>query len=264
MRRFEPGEAAYLAGLPEGHPERVEAEAHARSLPAERRAFAEGERLQQLLEDHPPVEPVGADILARVEATVLDAMDAEAAPTSPRRFGWTAWLPVASAVALWLVLALRHLAAGRGAAAVAGSLGLASLGLGALAIALAFVEPRIARGTLAAVLGASAAGAALLADWGAAPAFVGVKCAVVEVGGSLVPVVLLGALYLRHGGRPGALRFAVVAAAGALVVQSALELGCQAPGGMAHALVMHACAVAVAAALGAGLSVLVPARRATV
>lgn len=249
-------ETAYLASLPEGHPDRrVAPDDEGTSAPA----AAEGRRLGALLHaaDGAPTPPT-PDALARAEGAVLDAWDEGSAPWTPRELGWVAWAPLAAAAGLWVLLAVRHLDTAGGPARVAAAVGLAAVGLAALAVALGVARPRLGASTLLALLGTSAAVAAVLADWSGPQALVGVKCVVVEAGGALVPAVLLAGLQVWRRGRPGLLRFAVVAAAGALVAQSAVELGCASGGGALHALSMHGGGVLVGAALGALLAWALP------
>lgn len=213
-----------------------------------------------LTEASPDAHPAPApapDVLARIEAQVVDRLAADRAAGAPLGLGrWTGWMPALAAAAIWVLMAGRHLHAGTDPVQAAGSLGLAGIGIAALAVGVAFARGRVGNVVLATVLGASAA-FALVASSGLGP-LVGAKCGAVELGASAVPLGLVGMLYAYRGLRPGPLRFAIVGAAGALTAQAAVELGCPAGSGAVHMLAFHVGGVAVAALVGALASQLVP------
>jgi predicted anti-sigma-YlaC factor YlaD len=82
-----------------------------------------------------------------------------------------------------------------------------------------------------------------------APAL-GVRCALFELGGAVLPFALVGAAMLRGVLRPEPLGLALSAMGGALVAQSLLLAECPAQGAVAHSALFHFGGVVLAALLG--------------
>jgi hypothetical protein len=117
------------------------------------------------------------------------------------------------------------------------------------------------RGLLATALGTAVAiGLALLAGRGELALFVGVQCAVHELGTALIPVATL--LLLQRSADPARSAIVGAAAAGALAGTAALHLTCPDAGSMLHVLVFHVGGVLAAAGLAgaAAARLLRPAR----
>jgi hypothetical protein len=228
-------DAAGLAALPPGDPEREAASAHARGCPGCAAALREGERLVALLDALPPEPAPSAAALRRAAAPVL-------AELPSRRAGFA--LP-AAAVLTAAVIALSARGHSREPAdwIAAAVLALAAGGSAAL----------IHRGWIIAALAgaASLAAALLLGAPGALDLSEGLRCAATELAAAALPLVAALAL-ARHGGvAPGPAPLAAAAASGALAGQAALEVACHAGHASPHLLAFHVGAVLAAAAIGA-------------
>jgi hypothetical protein len=236
--------AAFVAALPPEDPERVEAEAHARSCAACARALVEGQALVALLERAPAPPPSSVETLARVSAVIEreTACDARTFAGAQPLLVTTAVL-VAWALELGLAKKLVH-----DAASVAVSAGCA---LAATALAtMAFTRARLA-----------AAGAAiaslllvLVAQGGNSGlyALLGIKCTLIELVAAAIPFGLAVA-FARRAGAPMERWYAsAIAAAGAVAGQAALYLSCKVPHAGAHLLVFHFGGVLLAGLLARG------------
>jgi hypothetical protein len=223
-------DAAGLAAMSAGDPERDAAFAHAAACPGCAAALREGERLVALLEALPAPAPDAA-ALSRAAAPVLEHLP----PVRPGLL-----LPAAAGVAAFAAAVASRpapepdwIAAAALAVAAAGIAALAPRGIPALALAVA--------GSLLFAVAGGGAGPLSAAE--------GLKCLAVELATAAVPLVAL--LSVSRGGAASPARFAAAAAAGALAGQAALEIACHAPEAAAHLLAFHAGGVLVAAAMGA-------------
>jgi hypothetical protein len=231
-------DAAGLAALPEGDPERRAARAHAAGCEGCARALREAERLQALLAGWRP-DPLSGGALARASAAIEQELRRE----GRRRSAWAAG---AAAFLMALLLGLaRHRTGTALDWVLLGGLAAAALALSALA----------ARRPLPVVAAAAAAAvAAALAGGGPGPLEpgVGLHCLLSElVTGALV--VTAGWVALRGGTTTLSRRAAAAtAAAGALAAEAVLQVTCGSHGFGAHLIVFHAGGVLLAAA-GAAL-----------
>jgi len=227
-------DAAGLASLAPGDPERDAAFAHARGCAACAAALREGERLVALIDALPPDPALSGAGWRRAAAPVLEDL-----PQAPPRVV----LPAAALAAALVATAAARVHSGAPGDWVAAA---------ALAVAAAAIAAFAARGlpSLAAAVVASLAFAVAGAGAGPLTAEEGVRCLATELATAAVPLVAALALS-RRGGGVGAARLAAAAAAGALAGQAALEVGCHAPKTFAHLLAFHVGGVLAAAAAGA-------------
>jgi hypothetical protein len=229
-------EAAGLAALPPGDPEREEATAHARGCAGCARALREAERLQALLGEAEPT-PLPDEVLARASQAILSDLRREAR----RRVAASA----AAACAAFVLLA----ALGRQRSAAPGDRAIAA-GLALAAVALAAAATRWARAAVPAALAAALAGAVAAGSWAPLDGALGLDCAASEIAAA---GLVVGAMWLAlRGGSTSPARPAVAAAAaaGALAGDAALQLTCAGRGDLPHLLVFHVGGVLAAAALG--------------
>lgn len=226
-------DAAGLAALAAGDPEREAAYAHARACPGCAAELRKGERLVSLLDALPPEPAPSGAALRRAAAPVLGDLP-QSRPT--------AVLPLAAAAAAIVATVSARSHSGEARDWIAGAvLAIAAAGLAALA----------SRGVRVAAAAVGLSVAFALAG-GAGPLSVsdGLLCLGTELAAAAVPLVAALALS-RRAGAGGAGRYAAAAAAGAVAGQAALQLTCHAPDAAAHLLVFHAGGVLAAAALGA-------------
>lgn len=228
-------DAAGMASLPDGDPERERYLLHARGCDGCMQALREGEQLMRLIEASPLPAPAPA-ALRRASAPILSQLR----PARPR---WI-WLSAAAVVPGFLLpLFLKvHLDGESWTAALAALLlaGLLAAAAGAL------------RGGALVVLAAAAAFA--LAAGGVPGLPVGrvlyageLDCTFFELAAAALP--LAATAWVFRGNRmPGAL--ATAAAAGALAGQAALHVGCPGSHSPVHLWVFHVGGVAAAALLG--------------
>lgn len=227
-------DAAGLATLPSGDPEREAAYLHARGCAGCAAALREGERLVALLERLPPEPAPSAALLQRAAAPVLSDL----APAAP-----PALVPLAAfaAAAIATVGARAHSGSPRdwiaGAALVLGAVALAALSARGVLVAVAAV--------VASALFAIAGG-----ERGPLEPAEGLVCLATELATAAVPLLVAVAL-ARRGRVSGAGDLAAVAAAGALAGQAALEVTCGAGHAASHVLAFHVGGVLAAALLGA-------------
>jgi hypothetical protein len=229
-------QAAGLAALPPGDPERSSARAHARGCPGCARALREAERLQELLGSQPP-EPVPAAVLERASRAIVADLRREGRRRAIASAG------AAAAILLLLATLGRHRSSAPGDWALAAA-------LGALAALLAASAGRWARAVIPAAAAAALAAAALGGEGGLLHAGLGLHCAGAELAGA---GLVVGAMWLAlRGGStsPARSTMAAAAAAGALAADAALPLTCSGRGAMGHDLVFHLGGVLLAAALG--------------
>jgi len=220
--------AAGIAALTAGDPERVAYLEHAKGCPGCLEALREGEKLVGLLE-RVRLPPPSAEALARASSPVLRAL-------RPTR--WP--LRAAAAIAAFAIPVLfsRHR---DWEGWIAATLVLA------LATALSATAGAIRAGAWVAL--AASAGFAIAA--GGIPGFDGTEGLAIRVGLECFGLEMLGAaltagLLLWREGR-NATSLAATAAAGGLAVQAALHLICGARGEAPHLWVFHTGAVAAAA-----------------
>jgi hypothetical protein len=227
-------DAAGLAALAEGDPDRTAAYTHARSCAACAAELRRGERLVALLEAAAPAR-APSPALRRAAAPILEDLPA----TPPRLL-----LPVAAAVGALLaaVAARSHSTDPLDA--------LAAIALAAIAIGLAALAPRAGGRVVGAALVVSALAAALEGAVGPLTPLEGVKCVGVELAAAAVPLLAVVAVW-RRSGASAPVRLAAAAAAGALAGQAALALTCHAPDAALHVAAFHLGGVLAAAALGA-------------
>jgi hypothetical protein len=231
-------QAAGIAALPEGDPEREAYLAHARECPGCLEELRKSEKLVRLLESARLPAP-SPEALRRASAHVLAGL---ARP----RMAWAARGGAAVAAFALLLLAARHRDPEGWAAALI---------IAALAAALAATAGVLRAGAL---VGVAAAAAFALAA-GGAPGFavagqmgglvpdVGAECLLAELLAAALP--LAAAVWtFRRDPRPGSL--AQAAAAGALAGQAALHIGCSAHAQAAHLWVFHVGGVLLAALAG--------------
>ncbi len=227
--------AAGIASLPEGDPEREQYLAHARTCPGCRAALEQGERLMRVLAQVPQPAP-SPQALQRARAAVL-------AELRPGRQRWL--LQAAAAIPGFFVpiLLARHLEAQGWAAALVVLIA---------ATALAGTAGALRAGAL--VVLAASAGFALAA--GGVPAiwpnhadliFAETRCTALELVAAGLPLAAAAWMY-RRAPLPGAL--AQAAAAGALAGQAALHIACPARNDALHLWMYHVPGIALAAILG--------------
>jgi hypothetical protein len=230
-------DAAGLASLRAGDPERESAYAHARSCPACRAALGEGERLMAMIGALARPAPSEA-ALRRAARPVLESLPARPSRALPALVAGTA-----------VLLAV----AGRSPSHAARDV----LAGAALAVAAAAVAALARRGWLVAAgaVAVSSAAAALHAGAGPFAWQEGVRCLATELAAAALPLVVAVGLWRRE--VPGAWDLASAAAAGALAGQAALALNCHGPDSAAHVLGFHVAGVVLALALGASARVAV-------
>ena len=232
--------AVFVAALPHDDPERVDAEAHARSCEPCARVLAESSALVARIDRAPAPPPPSADALRRVSA----AIEAE---TARERAGRPRSLLVATAVmAAWgveLVIAKRP---AHDPASVAVSLGWALMA--AALVTRARVRPRwVLAGAVAAslVLVVASAGREDAQIY----ALLGIKCTLLELLAAGIPfgAAIRFARQVRTSVDPW--HASAIAAAGALAGQAALHLSCKVAHAGPHLLVFHFGAVLMAGLL---------------
>ena len=254
-QHLESSRVAGLLMLEERDPERTRALAHAAQCAACQQELDEAGRSLALLDLLPALEPPSDLAISRARA----ALHAELASTDPRPERATnvrpvaarsvaRWLPAAATVAAWglTIAAARHRDLDR--------LPLSSLGA-ALAVAGAMLAVGgrklllLALGSVAVALSVATVGSDVAAVHASA------KCAVVELVAAALPLGSMAwlAASARLPARGGGVGFAIAAAAGALAGQAGLQLTCP-NHDAAHLMTMHVGAVALAAAVGAGLA----------
>lgn len=228
-------DAAGLAALPAGDPERREAFAHARECAACARALEEAERLQLVVGDLAP-PTLDADVLTRASSPIVSELRREAGARM-----LASALAVCVAFAASVALA-RHRSPSRRDWMVALALAAAAAGLGAAE--RRFKVTVVPLAVLTALVAAAATGAPSRLEAG-----LGLDCLATELGCAAAAV--LGAwLAIRRGTSslaPGAV--AAGAAAGALAGAAALQLTCLAQTSLPHTLAFHVGGVLLAAAL---------------
>lgn len=226
--------AAGVASLPEGDPERIEYLAHAQGCPGCMAAFRQGEALMRKLDavELPAPSPAALD---RTRAAVLAEMQTARAP-------W--WLNAAAAIGAFFVPVF-----------FARRLQLAGLAFSALVLAAATVLAATAGALRSGVLIVLAASAGFAFAAGGVPGMPQVKdfalieftCGGRELLAAALPLAA-AAWAFRKNPRPGAL--AQAAAAGALAGQAALHLSCPARNDAVHLWSFHVAGVMVAALIG--------------
>jgi hypothetical protein len=233
-------DAAGLAAMRPGHPERDAAFLHARDCPGCQEALRKGAALIALLDALPAPEAPPKAVLARVAAAIAAETRRARALT-----GRAAGVAAGVAWVAFLLFARHH----ETAAPV--WIGAVVVGLAALAVAIA--GPRLGGWVAAATVGASTLFALVAGTGRELEPAAGLHCFVSEL---LAGTAAFGAamwMRRRHGEAETPWSFAAVAAAGALAGQAALNVVCGARDALPHLLVFHTGGVLVAAALGAAI-----------
>lgn len=227
-------DAAGLAALPAGDPERVAAWAHAAGCEGCARALREAERLQAVLGEWQPA-PVSEAALERAARTIEVELRREAR----RRSVWS--MAAAAAFMVGLVALSRHPGGSALDWATAAALAVVALVLAALANR----SPLL---TVAGAAVASLAAALVTGGPGSLEMRTGVECLVSELA-SAAAVVGGGWMALRGGTSTLTRRtLAAAAAAGALAGHAALQVACGAHEVRLHLLAFHVGGVLLAAA----------------
>ena len=228
--------AAGLAALPAGDPERQAAEAHAQTCEGCRAELASAQRVMALLDRMPAPEPPSAEVLARVRAQIV---------REPRMM--VRALPFGVVAAFALLAATMHLRAGEDdwiqalvLAAAAALFGITAALRGRLAIAVAVIGSALFAFTFA-------------AGSGAADATTGMHCMLMEMIAAAIPLAVTVALVASKKAAGGPAMFGAAAAVGALAGQAALHLACPVRS-QSHLLAFHTGGVAVAILVGLALS----------
>ena len=231
-------DAAGLAALPKGDPERQAAEAHAASCEGCQRELEAASRVMLLLDRLPAPAPPSAEVLARVRGQIL-------ADLRPRML--LRMVPLAVAIAFALLASLMHTRADEDSWIQA---------LVVAAAAAMFGITATLRGRMA--MGVAAAGSALFAltaavgSGGAAPS-IGMHCMSIELIGAAVPLAVTIALVMSKKAGGGPALFGAAAGVGALAAQAALHLACPVRSDQ-HLLAFHTGGVIVAMLVGLALS----------
>jgi hypothetical protein len=228
-------DAAGLAALAPGDPQRDAAFEHARSCPGCAEALRAGERLLALLDALPPESAPSSAALRRAAEPVLQVLP-------PVRPG-VALPAVVAAAALLVVAAARSTSGAPRDWIAAAALAVAAAGVAALSPRLASAAPAAVALSLLAALAGGGPGPLAVGE--------GIQCAAIEL--AAASVTSLAALALWRGDGPAPARLAAAAAAGALAAQGALEVSCLARDGAAHLLAFHVGAVALSALAGAAI-----------
>jgi hypothetical protein len=231
--------AAGLAALRRGDPERDAAFEHARACPGCAEALAESERVLALLRREPPFPSPSAEALRRASAPILADLQRRTAPIAPLLLA----AAVLASYGLWLAIIRERLPEER---LWTESVVVAVLAAGGT-VASIFVGGWIPF----ALVAASGGFAALAGSGGDLFAALGIACAAVELGTSVLP--LAAAIALAKTGRLSAspALYAGIMGAGALAGQAMLHVHCAAQSQLPHLLVFHVGGVVAAAALGA-------------
>ena len=228
-------DAAGLAALPAGDPDRRDAFAHAASCPGCLRALREAEQVLRLLEQAPPPPAPGRAALRRASQQIVSEL------------AWLARQPAVRAGAVLLAwVSLVALAGHRAPDGWPASIALA----GAAALIAAFL------GALPAAAAALALAAAFIAATGGWPGLApgtGVECFLIEQVAALVPLLAVLWLARKTGGGP-ARALVPAAAAGALAGDAALHLACPARHASAHLWAFHFSGILVATLVAVGWS----------
>jgi hypothetical protein len=227
--------AAGLASLPELDPEVVVARRHAASCPRCAEALDDGERLMALVDAAPMPSPREATL-----ARIAQALAAQIA-SSPR---WT-WAPYAAVGVAWVLISCAAKAHSHDGAPWVMSAATFAFALGVVA-----VTKRGRRLPLVATVVASSARALATGTSGGFGSLHGVTCFAFELVAAAIPFGALALVALRDKRVGGALTFATVAAAGALVGQAALLVTCPERAHTPHVFATHVAGVVVAACLG--------------
>lgn len=228
-------DAAGLAALDPGAPEREAAYAHARGCAGCAAALRQAERLVALIDALPPEPSPSEAVLRRAAAPVLEALP----PVRP-----VLALPAVTAMAAAFAVVAARSASGAPRDWIAAVL------LAAAAIGLAALSSRHASAGVAGLaVGISIAGALAGGGAGSLAAHEGVRCAGVEL--AAASATFIAALALSRGEGERGWRLAAAAAAGALAGQAALEVTCGARDSTAHLFVFHVGAVVLCAAIAA-------------
>jgi hypothetical protein len=236
--------------LPEGAPEREQAEAHAKTCPGCAAALAEGRRLMALIEAAPLPAPSPA---AMQRASAAIRADFEGAP----RFAVAVVAMVLAAWALPLALTRAPITLGM-------DLGVSIMLVSFAALSASLVITKAGRGGFLFVLGSVLLGLWPTQGLNEFEAHVGAHCALIEA--LTAAGVGLGALAVARVVGRAALEKPVLLAGlggGALAGHAALQIGCSASHSVSHAFVFHTGPVALAVGLALYLAS-AAARRATV
>ena len=229
-------DAAGIASLPEGDPEREQYLLHAGGCAGCLQALREGEKLMRAIEASPLPAP-SKEALQRASAAIAAELRA---PARPR---WI-WPAAAAAVAAFCVPILLSRQLDREGLAAA----LVVLIAATLLAGTAGVLRAGALVTLAASAGFALAAGGVPVGLLSTPVHLGgIDCAVLELAAAALPLAATAWMFRRRS-LPGAL--ATAAAAGALAGQAALHLGCPGNHSALHLWVFHVGAVAAAALLG--------------
>jgi hypothetical protein len=233
-------QAAGLASLPAGDPERQAAEAHARTCTACRAALAEGAAVLALIDRALPLEAPQPEALARTASQILRELAAER-PSARRSVAGSVAALGATWAGCWLLVMAPH--RGQGAAVlVSAAIALVTALVGAAALTWGGrVLPALP--ALSLLLSLSTGGSAGL------QVAQGIKCAGFELALAAVPLAIAFALVRR--GRLAPVGLAAAAATGALIGQAALHVACHASPDPGHALVFHTLPILLALGVGA-------------
>ena len=241
--------AGFLASLSADDPERMLAEEHVRSCGMCRDAFDEGRRLMALLAEAAPLPALSA---ATIERAAL-AIEAENSGERQARrvLGWATATSVLSAFAIQIAVGTGLARDGNGT----------SVALTVLALAL--VGALFARANRRLVVAALLLLAGLFAySAGTAPMLApkeGLVCTLYELGAAALAWFVAKRLMSWRGVRLNSWHGAALAAAGALSSGAAQHLTCPVSHAGPHLLVFHFGGVVIAAMLGAGGALYLPA-----
>ncbi len=218
-------DAMGLCALPPGDPQRAAAFAHARSCEPCRRALEGAAALLGHIDALTDVKPPSAGVLRAIARPVVAELSLRAVPVA---------LVAAALGAVWafLVVSAKSRAAGV-------EVWLASASLLLVAISCVGLVRRLRGGAAALALGASVAMAALTWAETGAVSMGGLPCLLTELGGAVLPFLLVASVYWRRRTLDLGTPLVTVAAAGALAAQAAIHLTCPGRGAGLHVLVFH-------------------------